>query len=519
MGWHLPNARNTRRQGVSAPVATAVALGIVALTGCDAGTASSPGATFCEQWLAAVAEFRHRCTGASRDALLAAFGAIDACGPIGASLDAERLAFNPGRADDCLAEVDALECWQNPLAAPACQLTLTGRVPAGGSCYRLPLGQAECAAGSHCRSDEGHCPGVCIGYAQLGDACGSCTPSTPDWCGREEVECDPSLQCGHPEGTCVETAHSEPGIGDACAGVGHCAQGLVCEGQDGPLHRLGAGTCEPPPSSGPCFSNWECSNRCTGGELPDAPGECVAWRALGERCTPGARECVPGAYCGDAAACVPLPGVGEKCTGNAGEGQECVNGFCDASGNCRPLLDAGDACTAPERSGWFDIGLDPCGGLVLECVAGFCRPTCMFGRTCGKTGEVCCAEGGGCDAGNACIAGKCERCGGEGEPCCPTCPGPSCDSATDSAAPCRDGGCCNAERTCVPEGSACGSGTCDASSCGGCGAPGEACCGPPVPGAPWCSSAAVCTCMGNLMSSPICTCVQVGRVTGGPGAP
>lgn len=81
-----------------------------------------------------------------------------------------------------------------------------------------------------------------------------------------------------------------------------------------------------------------------------------------------------------------------------------------------------DAAGLDARMGGADVS--GCGGVDRPCCAGATPCTgvlvCRTGmcRTCGRSGESCCA-GDGCNAGLTCSGGTCRGCGGRGEACCP----------------------------------------------------------------------------------------------------
>jgi hypothetical protein len=117
-------------------------------------------------------------------------------------------------------------------------------------------------------------------------------------------------------------------------------------------------------------------------------------------------------------------------------------------------------------------------------------------------GERCCFTGGSAfctAAGLACDGGRCNTCGGPGQPCCP---GQACGA----------GGCC-VDNDCVADGASCGgsAGTCSGGACdgGACGRPGQPCC----PGGIGCS-APYAICAGGSVCE---TCGNEGDVCCSPG--
>lgn len=447
------------------------------------------GVGFCQEWLDAKVELAHRCGGVSEQSLHMALAALGACGPVAASLSAGGLQFNAADAAACLSGTRALPCWDTSRRLPACVKALEGQVAPGGACHELLMVRSECTAGSWCDTAN-QCPGTCMPYAKLGESCVGAY-----------VFCDTGLRCDSQTGRCVENPPS--GIGDPCRYFGACSAGLVCEGKDGPLEYFPSsdneeiGTCEAPRASGPCYYDYDCSNHCAGADPPDTRGTCTPWKQIGQACTPGAQDCVADAYCGANNTCVSLPAVGQPCPGNAGEGRECLDGYCNPSHICQEFLPTGAQCYV--QPGWF--APDPCGGTLRTCDDGYCVPGCVAGQTCGGVGETCCS-GGICDPGASCLFGKCTTCGTPGHACCPNCQSPGCNPVDY----CLDGACCNEARVCVAVGSDCGgrTGTCQDGSCGGCGGTSEPCCPSAGSGAPWCATLWKCECGDSGASA--CTC-------------
>jgi hypothetical protein len=368
----------------------------------DGSTGYSAGANFCQQWVDAIIAQATRCTGTADVVVQALVARFNPCLDVEASLATGHMSFDPSFTQACLAETTALPCSRALASASSCAKVYPGAVALGGAC--LPLNFAaldECQHGAACAMGE-LCPGTCLATGQLGDACG----------GPTAKGCDPSLQCDQ---TLMKCVSPEGQMAAVCTGA-TCAFGRLCEAFSGPvdLYEMGAtGTCEDPPASGPCVFNDDCSNHCAGASPPDVIGMCTPWKMLGESCTPGAKECAPGEYCGVDAQCVILPSLGESCLGNAGEGTDCLDGYCD--GTCVPFLKPGDPCVV---AGDSLLPPDPCGGFRSECQSGYCAAVCYSSRPCGQLGDVCCPEQQ-CAAGSGCITGKCLACGGGSGRDCP----------------------------------------------------------------------------------------------------
>jgi len=218
-------------------------------------------------------------------------------------------------------------------AASSCAKALAGTVPIGDDC--LPLASiviSECQPSSDCAAFA-TCPGTCL--------------------------------------TVDPTRDPTPGqIGDTCSLLEQCISGLVCEGDGGPIDAVSSlpdamGTCQPPADSGPCDFDDQCRGKCAGTNQSTTVGSCVPWKALGDACTPGAKECAAGTYCGSENSCQLLAAVGEACAGNAGEGMDCLDGYCDPQSlHCAPFLELVAACVLDDGR---MFATDPCGGFRSSC--------------------------------------------------------------------------------------------------------------------------------------------------------
>jgi len=233
-----------------------------------------------------------------------------------------------------------------------------------------------------------------VRYARLGEACDVAT-----------VQCEPPLNCGIND-VCVDPMLPSVSVGIVCMGDSDCIGdegALICTGPSGPIVS-GTGTCQAPTESGPCTSGIDCQTGACRGATGTTPGACVPPKHIGDACTPGAFECGSAAFCGPASTCIVWPTVGQSCAGNAGEGEECLDGACDlATMICVPFRQNGDPCP-PGPS----YATHACGYLTLACDSDTltCQPLCAPGVACGAPGQTCCAEQS-CNAGAACVGGVC----------------------------------------------------------------------------------------------------------------
>jgi hypothetical protein len=301
------------------------------------------------------------------------------------------VSYDPVAASACLDELPVLPCWQND--GSDCSKVFTGTIPEGGACFPA-FGIEECVSGTRCVVSV-QCPGVCTGYAQLGETC-DMDDTSSTFCGAG-LTCAPG---SNPQ--CVAAPVPTPGLGTPCSWFYDCQMSnvtLACEGPNGPINTSTPdGTCQPPRDDGPCLSPSDCrSYVCVG-------GNCMPPKVTGDACTPGMRECGPGTYCGSASACALLPTVGQSCAGSAAEGPGCLDVPCDpVSLTCVPFGKLGDSCQTVPCS----IELS-CDSTSLTCV-----PSCIRGSACGAPGQVCCdgqtgpGPTGLCNSGSACVNALC----------------------------------------------------------------------------------------------------------------
>lgn len=392
----------------------ALGMGVVALFVCTVGCSkaspsdpsdlSDPGA-FCDAYLKAEINHQVVCSGGSTAALTTAIAA-QYCGPVESEVSSGSVRYDPVAAAACLDELPVLPCWQS--GASDCPMVFTGTIPEGGACFPTIRGRLEeCVPGTRCVTNA-QCPGVCTGYAQLGEACSMDDTSS--------TSCANGLSCAPgSEPKCVAVAVPTPALGTPCSGGYYECQGidvqLACEGPNGPIHDpsggTAAGTCQPPRDDGPCLDPADCrSGLCVGGDAVTATASfCMPPKVAGDACTPGLQGCGPGTYCGPASVCVVVPSVGQPCAVSAGAGQECLDGVCDpVSLTCVPFRKLGDPCQGSTCSA----------ELACDSTSQTCVPACFRGNACGASGQACCdpelkgpGPAGLCNSGLACVNAIC----------------------------------------------------------------------------------------------------------------
>jgi hypothetical protein len=333
--------------------------------GCSSASSTSGGLTgnaqsFCMAILNATVDRAYACEGGAREAYTAQIQALDFCNTAGAIIGASHVAFDADAAAACVADFAHLECWQNANASTSCRKVFTGTIPEGGVCYpSLPMGAQECVPGTICSAVGTDCTGTCV----------------------------------------PGTLTSRPvAIGMACTGSSTCVGdegALTCAGPNGPI-ASGAGTCQAPADSGPCFYDSDCSSNVCQGAIGTTAGTCQAAKRLGDTCEPSAGQCGPGTYCVPGLnTCISLPAVGQQCAGDSGVINQCLDGFCDSSTMCVRFGRKGELCQ-PNLTDSCGLGMNQCDSTTLQCT-----PVCMPGNGCGAPGQMCCA-GQRCNAGAVC---------------------------------------------------------------------------------------------------------------------
>lgn len=367
------------------------AAGTLLLSSCSSdelettGTASLEVSVFCNQLLDEYAAWRIRCLGGSLDAARAWLGAEGLCEDVVASVAAGRLRYEPSAARSCLQAIAAAAGCSGFDDGP-CRAALAGRMALGDPCY-LDMLTDECAAGTFCERPTVPvaevCPsGVCRAEGVLGANCMNdeeCARYSLTW-----LHPYPSWQCGGPGRGCTTLAS----VGEPC-GPGSakysCQEPAVC-GDDG--------TCQQPPSSGPCLTL-----RCGAGTScigwgPDSTGTCEPVRSVGGPCGPKSYECGWFLRCSEAGVCMDFPRPGEPCDESMPEFSDCLAGRC-VGGICKRLGGLGDPCGP---------GIGGCGHGTM-CEGNSCLSGCSSSLPCGSLGQPCCV--GGCDEGTQCSAGTC----------------------------------------------------------------------------------------------------------------
>lgn len=419
-------------------------------------------------------------------------GSDGVCGPVAQATDPD---------DDCSDE-GATSCGQNGLCdgGGGCALypadTQCSDSSCSGGVRTLPStcdGSGNCVGNGSENCDQGACSGpVCLGQCQSDTDC-----TSDKYCEPLSGDCTPKLT----DGTSCQSS-----LPNACES-GFCVDGVCCNTAcTGSCYGCGSGTCSPQPAGqdpdndcsidapgscgqdGACDGNGGCrlyggqvscgNASCTGSTYTPAPscdgeGGCktptssgcgaylCAGNVCGTSCTSSA-QCSSGYYCDTGKkACVPLLGIGERCT-DSGECKEghCVDGVCCDSactGSCQ-------ACSASKRGtgsdgtcGYVKAGLDPDGNCSDQGAA-----------SCGTDGA--CDGSGGCrlySSSTECAAQSCSgstltpartctgsgQCGLTSSSTCPghlLCNGSSCRTSCSSSTHCAAGYICKTSTgTCI----------------------------------------------------------------------
>ncbi len=277
---------------------------------CDAGYCSSPTSTCpgsCTAFLAQGADCSDgglcappaECVPQADDGGHVAAVLCEALGQVGASCGPNRACAYP------------LACVNGACAAAG----------AAGAACAASFGLPTCQGGLYCQSFDGGAATACVAQVAQGGACGQDVSSAAvaELPAGEGGQCAAGLACtgfAFP----FMSAVTVPGIcqpfsdvGGPCAfatdagfpSVTGCLYGLACV----------SGTCQLPPTSGPCTSdpNYPCN-------------------PFGDYCDPTSQTCKP------------LLPAGAACNGNPGGRTECATGYCDSTGHCPSGL---PTCLAP----------------------------------------------------------------------------------------------------------------------------------------------------------------------------
>jgi hypothetical protein len=311
-----------------------------------------------------------------------------------ASVDAERLEYDPAAAADCLDKlrriVDNFSCVQNKmhfrefftarfrrLLAPSCRRALAPTQKRG----------EQCAADTECVS-----PLWCDGGQRPASKCGTCRPRADG--GPAELEL--------------------AGRGDECSGSNN--SGVICNPRDdlgcalNPNSQAG-GTCAPlltRDTGQSCkFGLCKRGNVCHTGTCKN-----FQLRETGESCGDKFQVCAASLWCRDdgsgSQTCRSPGDVGDRCT----ESRHCAGDlWCHPeTGACRELAAEGEPCVLHGcRDGLYCHG--PTDGEV-----GTCRPTRDEGESCYTTG---CSQGLFCEGGSRESSGVCIDPVKSWEPACP----------------------------------------------------------------------------------------------------
>ena len=271
------------------------------------------------------------------------------------AIAAGRVVYNPGRVEQCLADLRAGSCGGNE-DPESCDEVLEGQVPLGEACAQ----DVDCEGRAFCKK-ESSCPGTCTAAGQAGSDCES------------DDQCGAGLECHPATALCTST----PGAGDPCGGGTQpdCPLDLVCIGEDSDAGQAGecrsadevftAGngeTCDFSGSGVLCQPELVCAFADLGGST-GLLMECAERVAAGAACklaVPG--QCPSDQYCdisfrpGQTSApvpadfegtCVDLPRDGQPCADALG-GTSCAGGHLCAGGTCRAINRIGGPCQGDE---------------------------------------------------------------------------------------------------------------------------------------------------------------------------
>jgi hypothetical protein len=250
------------------------------------------------------------------------------------AVSAGRVAYDASLVKGCLDAIAALGCEAETTRWPAaCQLAVAGTVAEGGDCAL----DEDCAGKAFCEKGPAQCPGSCSALLAAGATC------------SDDRECDDGL-------VCFESKCAALGVaGDACGtGLPACKAGFDCRPDGGANKCKAIGAVRIKQLNEACDINGDlcvaglvCASTGVGTagvceEQADSGGAC-------KRSVPN--QCPVFQYCG-----TDVPGVVDVCLERPRNGEPCLNRrqacadghVCvteGASDVCRPINDAGEACT------------------------------------------------------------------------------------------------------------------------------------------------------------------------------
>ncbi len=339
------------------------------------------------------------------------------CAAFPARMEAGVVIFDPDAAARCLAQDFSVCGMVRPFETEACNAAFMGTVAPGGDCYQVDhrAFDNECVATAFC-DESSSCPGVCVAYGGVGDACGAGHPPCGATTGCSDGTCAPrpvegescaSLPCASPYSCVDSVCRTLVGVGESCDATHPCTYALICAG----------GTCADTVGSGDaCTNSAQCptDEQCYG---PSGSPICQAPIALGDPCGGLIRGCVSGASCFDVSGggtpdyrCVAPGGNGGPCTVLG-----CANGFwCryggagdSVDGTCRPLGGPSNPCASTMDAGGPRCITD------YYCIDDVCSGPSAEGGGCNLLGS--CQSGLWCDGSSVCAtpAARGEACSTE----------------------------------------------------------------------------------------------------------
>lgn len=264
--------------------------------------------------------------------------------------NAGKVRYDGMKARECIdtfaqSSCERADAFSNHSISPACTETFTGTVGDGGACYFDEECFSQVCSIPSCTANMACCAGVCNGSTPPG------RPTIGQFCVQKD-RCVDSYCAG--VGTANARCTAYKGNGAMCASSEECMAGLACVGPGT------SRTCQAlQPTLGACTSTNDCA------QLADTcrQGKCQTGGLTGTTCA-SISECQQAHPCdGSTGMCTVLSTVGQSCKGYP----QCIDGYCDANGNCVAKLPNGASCDAA-------TGGSRCESDYCDTFAGQCEP-------------------------------------------------------------------------------------------------------------------------------------------------